>query len=108
MVVGWQRNAMRLRLVQDFGRPEDDTAPMRASEARRAPPAAAETISNPPPTAAESAPAPEAPAEGGRGRPPGSRKKKPSFPAFRSGDRNSKPRARADARLDGPRGLPNV
>ena len=32
MVVGWERNAMRLRLVQDFGRPED--GPCQRAQAR--------------------------------------------------------------------------
>ncbi len=45
MVVGWERNAMRLRLVQDFGRPEDGAGPARASESR--PPASTPILAAP-------------------------------------------------------------
>jgi hypothetical protein len=112
MVVGWERSAMRLRLVQDFGRPEDGARPARASESR--PPASTPVLVAPalpqppaePPIAAPpaSAPAvaasvlpqisveppasgPAAPAKRGRGRPPGSRNKKPAFPRLRAGFR---------------------
>jgi hypothetical protein len=108
MVAGWEGNAMRLRLVQDFGRPEDAVAPAAASEPQRAAPAPAEAA--PAPTQAHaapaasapapavavatpalpqasgepSAPAPVEPARRGRGRPPGSRTRKPAFPGLRS------------------------
>ena len=105
MVVGWERSAMRLRLVQDFGRPEDGSMPARASEARPVAPAPPQAPAEPPvPAPAASAPAvaapalpqtpaerpapsPPAPARRGRGRPPGSRNKKAAFPSFRAGFR---------------------
>jgi hypothetical protein len=110
MVVGWERNAMRLRLVQDFGRPEDAALPVRASEARPAaptptlaPPALPQAPAESPALAATvpavaapalpqapaepPAPAAAAPARRGRGRPPGSRTKKAAFPSFRAGFR---------------------
>ncbi len=112
IVVGWERNAMRLRLVQDFGRPEDGAGPARASEARPpastpilAAPALPQAPAEPPiPEPPASAPAvaasvlpqvsveppasgPAAPAKRGRGRPPGSRSKKPAFPRLRAGFR---------------------
>jgi hypothetical protein len=112
MVVGWERSAMRLRLVQDFGRPEDGAGPVRASEAR--PPASTPVLAAPAlPQAPAEPPAPEPPASApavsasvlpqvsveppatgpaaqakrGRGRPPGSRNKKPAFPRLRAGFR---------------------
>ncbi len=112
MVVGWERKAMRLRLVQDFGRPEDGPVPARASEVRpaaalptvaapalaQAPaeppilqpataPAAAATSALPEAPAEPSAPAPATPARRGRGRPPGSRNGKAAFPGLRAGFR---------------------
>jgi hypothetical protein len=88
MVVGWERNAMRLRLVQDFGRPEDGAAPVRASEAHPAAPTPAVAAPARPQAPVEPpAPAPAAPPRRGRGRPPGSRNKKAAFPSLRAGYR---------------------
>jgi hypothetical protein len=99
MVVGWERNAMRLRLVQDFGRPEDGAVPAPASERRPAtpPPEAAPTplpvAPEPPAAALPAAPVlplatvelpTAAPAKRGRGRPPGRRNKKAGFPGLRA------------------------
>jgi hypothetical protein len=36
MVCGWERGYVRLRLVQDFGRPENGLTPAAQPEARRA------------------------------------------------------------------------
>jgi hypothetical protein len=112
MVVGWERNAMRLRLVQDFGRPEDGAVPVRPIEACSAarapnlpapalpqdravplipvPAVSAPAVSTPAPLQAFAelpAPAPMAPAKRGRGRPPGSGKKKAALRGFAAGFR---------------------
>jgi hypothetical protein len=114
MVVGWERNAMRLRLVQDFGRPEDDlarvptngqrpvapaptlTAPALSqapaeapapTPAAAAPAVAAPALLQAPAEPAAPVPAPAAPPRRGRGRPPGSRNRKAAFPSFRAGFR---------------------